>query len=100
MRGLAIPCAAVVLGLAALTAGTANSAPASLDLLKSATAASPAAEKMHWRGYRHCHWRWGYRRCHGPRHYYRGWGPGIHLFIGPRHHRHWHHRRHFNRHRW
>ena len=94
MRGLAISCAAVAMGLAALVAGPANAAPAGLDVLESATAASPAAKKVHWRGYRHCHWRWGHRRCHGARHYYRGRGPGIHLYIGPRHRGHRHHRHH------
>jgi hypothetical protein len=94
MRKFVISCATVTLSLFALALGPASAAPIGLDLLKSATSNSAVAEKVHWRGYRHCHRRWGYGRCHGPRHFYRGWGPGIHLYLGPRH-RHWHHRRHF-----
>ena len=100
MRRLAIPCAAVAMGLVGLLASPANAAPTGLDVLKSATAFSPAAEKVHWRRYRHCHRRWGHRRCHGPRRYYRGWGPGIYLHIGPRHRGHRPNRAHHRKHRW
>lgn len=31
-----------------------------------------AVEPVHYRPYRHCHWRYGYRRCHGG--YYGGYG--------------------------
>jgi hypothetical protein len=57
-------------------------------------------QKVHYRNYRHCHWRNGRRWCHGGyRRGYRGnYGPGISLYIGPR----WgwgrrHHRRHWRR---
>jgi hypothetical protein len=43
---------------------------------------------VHYRGYRHCHRRYGHRRCHGGYAYY-GYGPSIVLgFGGRRHHRH------------
>ena len=44
-------------------------------------------EAVHYRGYRHCHWRYGHRRCHGGYAYY---GPSIYLGFrsGRRHHHH------------
>lgn len=63
----------------------AGAAPAGLHGVKSS--AAQLVDKVHWRGYRHCHRRWGYRRCHGAYRYYR---PGFSLYIGPR--RHWRHR--------
>ena len=47
------------------------------------------AESVNYRGYRHCHRRYGYhyRRCHGGYAYY-GYGPSIVLGFGSgRHHR-------------
>ncbi len=97
MRKFVIACGTVVLSLFALGSGPASATPTGLDLLKSTSSNSALAERVHWRGYRHCHRRRGYRRCHGPRHFYRGRGPGIYLYLGSRH-RHGHHRRHHRRH--
>lgn len=46
-------------------------------------AAGAPIQKVDYRGYQHCHWRYGRRWCHGDRSYRRG--PGINLYIGPRH---------------
>ena len=48
---------------------------------------------VHYRGYRHCHRRYGYRhrRCHGGYAYY-GYGPSIVLGFGSRRHHHGHFR--------
>jgi hypothetical protein len=49
---------------------------------------------VHYRGYRHCHRRYGRRHCHGGYAYYGG--PSIYLgFGGRRHHRHHNHFRSF-----
>jgi hypothetical protein len=86
------------MGFAGLMASPASAAPSGMDMLKGATTIDPSASKVHWRGYRHCHRRYGRRRCHGgPRYYdnYYGW-PGISLYFGSR--RGHHHRRHGRRH--
>ncbi len=43
-------------------------------------------ENVHYRGYRHCHRRYGRRRCHGGYAYYGG--PSIYLGFGGRRHHH------------
>jgi hypothetical protein len=57
-----------------------------------AAADSPAID-VHYRNYRHCHWRYGERWCHGHRRHLGiyGGGPSIYLNFGHRHH---------NRHHW
>jgi len=82
MKGLKILAAGIAMGLASLLAPPASAAPAGLGALDSAGLAKVATEKVHSRGFRHCHWRDGDRWCHGRR-YYRGRGPGINLYIGP-----------------
>jgi hypothetical protein len=79
----------IVIGLAAIVmAAPSHSSP--LGAAKSLKIDTPAASQpVHWRGYRHCHWRMGDRWCHGRR-YYRS-GPGINLYIGPSR-RGWRHR--------
>lgn len=83
----------------ALTLGSlpASSAPvaAQLGFLKLADEGDSIRQPVHWRGFRHCHWRHGWRRCHGGyRHYgfspypYWGWGPGIYFRFGGHHHHH------------
>ena len=84
MNRLAIYFAALALGVAAMTGG-ASAAPSGLEGAKSPNVSTSIAEKVHWRRYRHCHWRRGYRRCHGHRYYRRWGGPGFSLYIGPRH---------------
>src|SRR5687768_10404744 len=96
---------AMILGLAA-GAGTTASAIGNLATVPDRAATdNPLLDKVHWRGWRHCHWRHGWRRCHGDYayyggypYYYGGWGPGIHLRFG--HHRHFRHHgfRHFGHH--
>ena len=92
----ALAAAAAVFGLAA----SANAAPVSSAALQGgASTTSALTEHVHYRGYRHCHWRGGIRRCHG------GYGnrysgsPGIYLRCGNRNHGHRHHgnRHHGNR---
>jgi len=52
-------------------------------------ASSATVTNVHWRKWRHCHWRFGERYCHGGRRWHRGWdGPGIYLNFGKRHHGH------------
>jgi hypothetical protein len=91
--------AASIAGLLLVGSVSASSAPlANADTLRQAGLAPTNIEQVHWRGYRHCHWRYGYRRCHGG-HYYRpypywGWGPGIHFRFGGGHRHHFHHRHH------
>lgn len=76
--------AAFALVGAAATPASAVPAP-SADKI---AAPQSAVQKVHWRGYRHCHRRYGYRRCHGPR-VYGGWyGPGLYFNFG-------HNRRHY-----
>jgi len=74
-----IGCFAVVATLAGPQLSSAAPMSAPTDI-----AASGIAEQVHWRGYRHCHWRGGYRRCHGGQ-YYGGtyWGgPGLYFGRG------------------
>ena len=85
--------AGTALALAGLLAMPASAAPAGMAGLNSAVATQPAAEKVHWRPYRHCHWRRGFRRCHGGVAYYGGYGPGVQLYIGPSRRGHRQHRR-------
>jgi hypothetical protein len=91
MRKLMISCATAALALFTLTTGPANATPSGLDVLKSTTSNSATAEKVHWRGYRHCHRRYGYRRCLGGYAYY-DYGPTIILGFGGRRHHHHHFR--------
>ena len=50
---------------------------------------------VHWRSWRHCHWRHGERFCHGGRRHWDNGGPGINLYIGgKRRHHHDRHDRH------
>ena len=91
MRKFLISGATVALSLFAFATGPANATPIGMDLLKSATGKSAVAEKVHYRGYRHCHRRYGYRRCHGGYAYY-GYGPSIVLGFGGRRHHHHHFR--------
>ena len=91
MRKLLITGATVALSLFALATGSANATPIGLDLLKSATSKSAEIQPVHYRGYRHCHRRYGYRRCHGGHAYY-GYGPSIVLGFGGRRHHHHHYR--------
>jgi hypothetical protein len=88
---------ASIAGLLLVGSVSASSAPVSnADTLRQIGLAPTNIEQVHWRSYRHCHWRYGWRRCHGGyaryyRPYYYG-SPGIYLrFGGHRHHRH-HHR--------
>jgi hypothetical protein len=59
---------------------------------------STLLDTVHWRRWRHCHWRAGWRRCHGYRGYrrygyghygYRWGGPSIVLGFGGHRHRGW-----------
>jgi len=58
---------------------------------------STLVDTVHWRRWRHCHWRHGWRRCHGYRGYrsgyygYRYGGPTIILGFGGRRHHGWRH---------
>lgn len=74
---------AAALGSALLFGGTAQAAPIGNVTGAAESAGSPVSQ-IDYRGYRHCHWRYGRRWCHGG-HGYRGYGgPGINLYIGPR----------------
>lgn len=50
---------------------------------------SSSIHDIHWRKYRHCHWRNGHRYCHG-KHYRRSYygAPGIYLNFGTQHRHH------------
>jgi hypothetical protein len=90
---------AALAALACLFANAATAAPLapSSDLLKNQAS---VAQPVHYRGFRHCHRRWGYRRCHGGYAYrpglFIGFGAGRrHWGGGHRHHRfHGHRGRH------
>lgn len=63
-----------------------------------------AVQPVHYRGWRHCHWRNGNRYCHGGRRSGYWGGPRFSIDIGPgwgrRHHRDWDgHRGYRGRHR-
>jgi hypothetical protein len=45
---------------------------------------SSTLDLVHYRGYRHCHWRSGHRWCHGG-------GPSVILRFGDKHRHHRHH---------
>src|SRR4051794_19433389 len=47
-----------------LAAGSAQALPAP-KALDNGVSGSTGLEQVHYRGFRHCHWRYGYRRCHG-----------------------------------
>ncbi len=100
---------AIVLGLAAGVGTAASAAPIGnlATVPDRAAMDNPLLDKVHWRGWRHCHWRHGWRRCHGDYgysygypYYYGGygWWPGIHLGFGHRHHHHRNCRNHGLRH--
>lgn len=100
----ALVAAAAVIGLA----GSASAGPVSSGaLMNGLSNTSSLAEQVHYRPFRHCHWRRGIRRCHsgygyyGPRRYGYYGGPSIYLRFGDRHrhHRHDGHRGHHRRHR-
>jgi hypothetical protein len=112
MRNLTIgTLMAVVLGVAAGVGTTASAAPIGnlATVPDRVGTANPLLDRVHWRGWRHCHWRHGWRRCHGGGYgyyyggypyygyggYY-GWWPGIFRF-GHRH-RHYGHRHYGYRH--
>ena len=108
---------AMILGIAAGAGTTASAAPIGnlASVPDRAVTDNPLLDKVHWRGWRHCHWRHGWRRCHGggysyyyggyPYYYggypyfYGGWWPGI-RFGHRHHHRHFRHHgfRHFGHH--
>jgi hypothetical protein len=82
---------------ACFTSTVASAAPIApaKDVLRGQTAG--LTDQVHYRGFRHCHNRWGHRRCHGGYSYYRYGGPSIYLGFGGgrrhwggghRHHRH------------
>ena len=78
---------AMAISLSTVLATSTNAAP----LAPSRPAVAPESsgvQNVHWRGYRHCHWRDGERWCHGggyDRDYDRG---GIVLRFGSRHRHH------------
>lgn len=83
--------------LGALSVLTSSADAAPLTAGRSAVApTSSAVDSVHYRDWRHCHWRHGERWCHGG--YDRGYdrGGGIVLRFGSGHRRNWdggHHRR-------
>jgi len=86
--GVSVPVSAAPVGTGALAAATERAAPAG------------GLETVHYRPYRHCHWRYGRRWCHGPHYYgYYGYGPG---WGGSYRHHHWkkkhyHHHKHWKK---
>ena len=98
MRILSILSAAAMCIAGLMMTSPASAAPLGAVALQAAAQSDSAAQQVHWRGYRHCHWRHGRRYCHGRR-YGRVYGwPGVGIYVGPRHHHrhHWHrgHHRH------
>jgi hypothetical protein len=89
---------AAVAGLILGAAATGTSA-APLSSAPNIAGQSSGVETVHWRSWRHCHWRNGERFCHGGRRdgLYRGDGPGIYLNFGNRRHHGPHHGMHKNR---
>lgn len=96
-RAMYVFASTVLLGLVGLTPTSAFAAPSgqALALPKGELASATGVVQVHWRGYRHCHWRHGWRRCHGG--YYGYYGPGVYLHFGHRHR--FHRNRHFGHHR-
>jgi hypothetical protein len=96
--------------LATMITVPAGAAPISGGALKQdVPAADRQIDAVHYRGWRHCHWRRGYRHCHGgyayydyddyP--YYYGY-PGFYGYgfrFGHRHHHHHGHHGHHGGHR-
>ena len=92
--------------LAMMITVPASAAPISGGMLKDVTAADRQIDAVHYRDWRHCHWRGGYRYCHGGYDYDYGYDypyyygyPGYSVFrFGHRHHRHHGHHGHHGRH--
>lgn len=82
MTTLRMMAAGIAFAMAGLMAVPASAAPIGLAAFDAEGLTKTTAEKVHWRPYRHCHWRRGERWCHGGRGY-RNRGPGINLYIGP-----------------
>jgi len=102
MRKRMLVAVAALVGALGLGSLPARSMPvaANLGALGLAHQGGSSLQRVHWRGFRHCHWRHGWRRCHGGYHHYGyypyrywGWGPGIYFRFGGHHHHH-HHRHH------
>lgn len=84
--------------------GPASAAPVGAGALAAATerAAPGGVETVHYRPYRHCHWRYGRRWCHGPHfgYYGYGFGPGWGYgggYYGKKHWKKHHHHHHHNK---
>lgn len=93
--------ASAIAALGALAGSAmANTAGGIAMPLSQMNAASESAyvQLVHFRNWRHCHWRHGNRWCHG-RHY-ESYGPGVNLYLdfGGNRFRHNHHHRHFGHH--
>jgi hypothetical protein len=98
-----IAVAASLVTMVCVVTSSASAAPlGNVEELRADGATTSALQPVHWRRYRHCHWRHGYRRCHGGygRRYGYGYAPGLYLNFGRghRHHHHHHHRRGGRRH--
>lgn len=81
---------AAVFAVAALQFGgtAANAGPVVAGFAKSTVVDRAELQQVHYRPYRHCHWRWGRRYCHG------GYRPGVGLYFGPGYRHRYHHRHH------
>jgi len=78
--------AAVALAVSAgLLGNAAVAAPVSPS--QNVGVAQKLVQPVDYRGYRHCHRRYGHRRCHGGYAYYGG--PSIYLGFGGRRHHHY-----------
>jgi hypothetical protein len=88
--------AAFALGALQFSGASAHAAPMpAAGLAKSIAVDQTGLQQVHWRPYRHCHWRWGRRYCHG------GYRPRVGLYFGPGYYYGYrHHHRHFRHHRW
>lgn len=81
---------AALLAIASTFSPPANAAP--MGKLPNAKDRADVTQ-VHYRSYRHCHWRHGHRWCHGPDYGYYDYdyGPNVTFgFSGHRHHRHHH----------
>src|SRR5262245_58454685 len=82
----------------------AGAVPISGGVLKDVAAADRQIDAVHYRDWRHCHWRRGYRYCHGGDDYDYGYDdyygyPSYSVFrFGHRHHRHHGHHGHHRHH--